>query len=108
MQSVVVPFDDNRLAAELFGEYDANLAMLEERLGVNAVAHGNVVTLHGTPVACQTAKHVLESLYARLEKGESVSPGDIDGAIRHAEPAFGVTPGANGGAPDEEIGRAHV
>lgn len=100
-QSIVVPFDDNRLAAELFGEYDANLAMLEERLEVNAVAHGNVVTLHGTPGACQTAKHVLESLYARLERGESVTAGDIDGAIRHAGPVSGPGPGGNGGSPEE-------
>jgi phosphate starvation-inducible PhoH-like protein len=88
--NLVVPFDDNRLAADLFGEYDANLAMLEERLGIQAVAHGNVVTLHGPETACALGKQVLEGLYARLEAGETIAPGDIDGAIRHAGASSGA------------------
>ena len=81
---LVVPFEDNRLAAELFGEYDANLAMLEDRLGIEAVAHGNMVTLRGSDHSCAVAKDVLEDLYGRLAGGENIGPGDIDGAIRHA------------------------
>ncbi len=92
--SLVVPFDDNRLAAELFGGHDANLALIEERLGVQTVAHGNIVTVYGSDAACATAKQVLEGLYARLEAGESLSPGDIDGAIRHANNGLGVVPAA--------------
>lgn len=83
----VVRLEDNRLAAELFGEYDANLALLEERLGIEAVAHGNVVTLRGAEAACALAREVLEGLYGRLETGETIGPGDIDGAIRHATAA---------------------
>ena len=81
---LVVRLEDNRLAAELFGEYDANLALLEERLGIEAVAHGNVVTLRGAEASCALAREVLEGLYGRLETGETIGPGDIDGAIRHA------------------------
>ena len=55
---LVVPFEDNRLAAELFGEYDANLAMLEDRLGIEVVARGNVVTLRGAKSSCALAKEV--------------------------------------------------
>ena len=90
-QGLVVPFDDNRLVADLFGEYDANLALLEDRLDVQIVAHGNVVTLHGPDASCAMAKQVLEGLYSRLESGESLTPGDIDGAIRHARAGSGVS-----------------
>ena len=94
----VVSFDDNRLVAALLGEYDANLAVLEDRLGIEAVVQGNVVTLSGQPHACAIAADVLQYLYGRLEKGETIGPGEIDGAIRHAQ-AAPVTPAsaANGG-----------
>lgn len=72
------------MAAELFGQFDANLAMLEDRLGIEAVAHGNVVTLRGTESDCTIAREVLEGLYVRLGAGESISAGEFDGAIRHA------------------------
>ncbi len=82
--ALIVPFEDNRLAAELFGEYDANLAMLENRLDINVVAHGNMVTLSGAESSCDIAREVLEGLYDRLADGETISTGDIEGAIRHA------------------------
>lgn len=37
------------------------------------------------------AKQVLEGLYSRLEAGESLTPGDFDGAIRHARAGSGVS-----------------
>jgi phosphate starvation-inducible protein PhoH and related proteins len=77
-------FDDNRLLADLLGEFDAHLSLLEERLGVQAVVHGNVVLLEGSESGCELARGVLEELYTRLKSGQSVGTGDIDGAIRHA------------------------
>jgi phosphate starvation-inducible protein PhoH and related proteins len=82
-----VPFEDNRHLNRLLGEYDGHLALLEERLGIDAHAHGNVVTLVGAAPACQTAREVLENLYARVRQGEDVGPGDIDGLLRHAADA---------------------
>ena len=81
---VVVPFEDNRHLNRLLGEYDGHLALLEERLGIEAQAHGNVVTLTGPAAACETAREVLEKLYARIRQGEDIGPGDIDGLLRHA------------------------
>jgi phosphate starvation-inducible PhoH-like protein len=81
---VVVPFEDNRHLNRLLGEYDGHLALLEERLGIEAQAHGNVVTLMGPPGACDTARDVLEKLYARVRQGEDIGPGDVDGLLRHA------------------------
>jgi len=81
-RQIELAFDDNRLASRLFGEYDQNLALIEKRIGVDAAARGNVVTLTGSEDATAQARHVLESLYARLLSGEELGQGDVDGAIR--------------------------
>ena len=81
---LVVPFEDNRHLNRLLGEYDGHLALLEERLGIEAQAHGNVVTLTGPTAACETAREVLEKLYARIRQGEDIGRGDVDGVLRHA------------------------
>ncbi|MGI9524819.1 MAG: PhoH family protein [Hyphomicrobiaceae bacterium] len=81
---VVVSFEDNLQVPRLLGEYDANLALIEDRLGVEARAHGNVVVLTGPETSCEIGRDVLEALYKRVTEGEQVGPGDFDGAIRHA------------------------
>lgn len=81
---LVVPFEDNRHLNRLLGEYDGHLALLEERLGIEAQAHGNVVTLTGPAAAAETARDVLEKLYARIRQGEDIGPGEVDGLLRHA------------------------
>ncbi|MEZ5876245.1 MAG: PhoH family protein [Hyphomicrobiales bacterium] len=80
----VITFDDNRVLSRVLGEYDAHLALIEERLAVRAHAQGNVITLTGPKDAIATAKQVLGELYNRVAKGEAVVAGDIDGLIRHA------------------------
>ncbi len=68
----------------MLGEYDAHLALIEDRLGIEAHAHGNVVVLSGSEAACEIARGVLEALYQRASKGEQITAGDFDGLIRHA------------------------
>ncbi len=81
---VVVPFEDNRRLTEMLGEYDSHLALMEDRLGIEAHAHGNVVILNGPETACDIGREVLETLYARASRGEHIGAGDFDGLIRHA------------------------
>jgi phosphate starvation-inducible protein PhoH and related proteins len=83
----IVTLDDNRLVAAVLGEHDANLALIEQLVGVTAVAHGNMITLTGPTAACATARKAIEALYARATRGESISAGDVDGLIRHARSA---------------------
>lgn len=84
---IVVAFDNNRFVGPLFGEFDQHLAMLEQRFGVEAVARGNQVLIRGAPSDCAKARLTLDMLYARIEQGHDIEPGDVDGAIRMAEAA---------------------
>jgi phosphate starvation-inducible PhoH-like protein len=82
--TLVVFFDDARRVRDLLGDYDANLAVLEDRLGIEAVVNGNAVSLRGPEASCEAAKAVLEQLYGRLGQGEAIGVGEVVGAIRHA------------------------
>jgi phosphate starvation-inducible PhoH-like protein len=96
---LTIPFEDNRVVAGLFGEYDANLAVLEDRLGISAIAHGNVVTLNGASGSIEIAREVLEELYERARNGEAIRPADVDGALRHAV-SQGAPAKSSASAPD--------
>ncbi|MFN0265179.1 PhoH family protein [Tepidamorphus sp. 3E244] len=84
MADKTLTFEDNRLASALFGQFDEHLALLEQKLDVEASARGNHVSLTGSAEACANAAEVLESLYSRLRKGEHIALADVDGAIRVA------------------------
>jgi len=81
---VVLAFDDNRLASQLFGQYGQNLALIERRLGVVAEQRGNHVTVAGSRDGVERARRVLEGLHERLQRGDELVAGDVEGAIRLA------------------------
>ncbi len=81
---VAVVFDDNHRARALFGQFDEHLAIVERDLHLEATARGNEVNLRGSAVATDQARRVLDALYARLEEGEEVHSGDVEGAIKQA------------------------
>ncbi|MEO1307818.1 MAG: PhoH family protein [Pseudomonadota bacterium] len=86
----LIEFPDNRLLIELCGEFDRHLAMIEQGTGVQIVRRGNQLILHGEGYERDRADQVLRGLYARLEAGRTVEPGDVDAAMRldpAAEPA---------------------
>jgi len=93
-------FDDIRLVRDLLGDYDANLAVLEDRLGVQAVVNGNAVSLRGPEQSRETARAVLEQLYGRLAQGEMIGVGEVVGAIRHART---IEPEAEAEPQDEKL-----
>ena len=78
-------FEDNRLAAQLYGDFDQNLALIEQRLGVSAAPRGNHVLIKGATGAVDQARRVLESLYETLEEGRAIGISDVDGVIRMIE-----------------------
>jgi phosphate starvation-inducible protein PhoH and related proteins len=103
---VTLAFDDNRLAALIFGQYDQNLAKLERRLDVEANANGNHVTLKGTPEACEYARRVLENIYERVRAGQPLTLGDVEGAIQEGALQGSLFPGDLGSGRQvfEQIG----
>jgi len=83
-EKLFLSFDDNQLAPLLFGQFDQHLAMLEQELDIDAVARGNELQLSGESTAVQQARIAMEHLYTRLQNGEQISAGDLDGALRLA------------------------
>ena len=79
---VQIEFPDNRLLIDLCGEHNRNLVAIESTLGVQLAHRGNVIAVHGEPAAQKRAAEVLRSLYARLEEGRPVEPGDLDREFR--------------------------
>ncbi len=82
LEHLVLAFEDNQLASALYGQFDENLALVETELGIEAVARGNELDIRGEPIAVRRARAALEHLYGRLEAGETLENGDVEGAIR--------------------------
>jgi len=78
-------FEDNKLAAQLYGDFDQHLALIEQRLSVQATPRGNHVMLKGGATSVDQARRVLESLYEQLEEGQQIEVSTVDGVIRMIE-----------------------
>ena len=81
-KAVTLQFNDNALLPLLLGDHDRHMVRLEQGLGVRLSCRGNRVAISGEPDRVQAAHAALTGLYKRLERGESVSGGDVDAAIR--------------------------
>ncbi len=75
-------FEDPQLAAQLLGDRDATLRILEQELGIGVHARGNEVRLFGSAEEVGIAHRVLEQLYGVLRDGGQVGPSDVRGAVR--------------------------
>ena len=96
LNETLLEFPDNRLLIDLCGEFDRNLAEIEASLDLNILRRGNELVLMGEETARLKARDALSSLYARLESGREVEPGDVTAAIRFGggSPATGIGHGA--------------
>ena len=93
-------FDRPQLMSQLFGEFDKNLLLLENRLGVYITARGNKVGLEGTAEAVASARDVLNGLYNRIIRGEIIDTGLIEAVIAmSAEPTLHGIISAEASAP---------
>ena len=80
-----VDFDDNRLAAELSGQHDSHLSILEDVLGVRIDPRGNRFCVAGEAGARAGAVRALTTLYERLRRGEPVGAEEVRAAARNAD-----------------------
>jgi phosphate starvation-inducible PhoH-like protein len=74
-------FERTQLLGILFGEFDRNLVAIENRLGVYISARGNRVQIEGEAEAAARARDVLVDIYNRIEQGQEVDSGMVDGVI---------------------------
>lgn len=84
MAHIVLTFDDNKHASALYGQFDQNLARIEQKLGVDVRSKGNQLTIKGDPTAAEQARRALDYLYELLQKGHELTPSEVDGAMRMA------------------------
>ncbi|WP_371223318.1 PhoH family protein [Roseovarius sp. 2305UL8-3] len=82
LQERVIEFPDNRLLIDLCGEFDRNLAEIEQKLSVQIMRRGNQLAVVGEEAAQTEAVEVLEALYQRLESGKPVEHADVDRELR--------------------------
>lgn len=82
---IVLTFDNNAYARSLYGQYDQNLALIEQQLGVDVRSRGNQITIKGEPVATQQARRALDYLYDLLSIADKeLETSDVEGAVRMA------------------------
>ena len=82
ISETLLEFPDNYLLIDLCGEFDRNLATLEEALDVQILRRGNQLAVIAEADQQAEAVRVLKGLYQRLEDGKSLEGGDIDRALR--------------------------
>lgn len=100
VHETLLEFPDNRLLIDLCGEFDRNLAQIEQKLGVQIIRRGNQLAIVGEPGLRTRADQVLKSLYSKLEAGRAIDAGEIDGEIRMGKPEERT---GNGGADQIEM-----
>jgi phosphate starvation-inducible PhoH-like protein len=74
-------FDEPAVLGALFGQFDANLVQLENRLGVFIAARGNRIQIEGGEEAVVRAREVLKGMHNRLQAGQELDAGAIDSLI---------------------------
>ncbi len=84
-KAITLQFSDNALLALLLGDHDRHLVRLEQGMGVKLACRGNRVQIAGDALRVEAAQGALNSLYRRLQRGEAVTPAEVDAAIRMSE-----------------------
>ena len=95
-----IEFEEATILGALFGQFDANLVQIENRLGVYIAARGNKVQIEGPEEPVARARDVLKGMHQRLISGQELDVGVVESLIAmSAEPTLeGIVSGA-GGAP---------
>ncbi|ANU07562.1 PhoH family protein [Paraurantiacibacter namhicola] len=78
---VEVEFEEQAVLGALFGEFDANLVQIENRLGVYIGARGNHVIIEGGEDEVARAREVLSKMHERLLTGQELDAGAIESLI---------------------------
>ncbi|MEM7780548.1 MAG: PhoH family protein [Pseudomonadota bacterium] len=79
--SAELSFENQSLLGALFGQFDANLVQVENRLGVYIHARGDKVLIEGPEDAVARSRDTLMTMYDRLAQGQDLDAGAIESLI---------------------------
>ena len=96
-KAVTLQFSDNTLLPLLLGDHDRHLVRIEQAMGVRLSCRGNRVAIAGDAARVDAAQSMLQGLWRRLERGESVGRPEVETAIRLAEADSDPHPPRRGG-----------
>ncbi|MCD6340050.1 MAG: PhoH family protein [Verrucomicrobia bacterium] len=91
MLSETLHFETPRLALQLLGNDPANLSVLQQELGIKAVARGAWIRLEGPPEAVGRARELLRALEERVRNGGAVRRHDFSQALAVVKDEGGET-----------------
>jgi len=74
-------FENQSLLVPLFGQFDANLVQVENRLSVFISARGDKVMIEGPEDSVARARDVLQAMYDKLALGQDLDEGAIEAII---------------------------
>ena len=84
-KAITLQFNDNMLLPLLLGDHDRHLVRIEQAIGVRLSCRGNRVAIAGDAARVDLAQGMLQGLWRRLERGESVGRPEIEAAIKLAD-----------------------
>ena len=92
-------FENQSLLVPLFGQFDANLVQVENRLSVFISARGDKLMIEGPEDSVARARDVLQAMYDKLALGQDLDEGAIEAIIAMTnEPTFdGIIKGPKAG-----------
>ena len=98
---VEMSFENQSLLVPLFGQFDANLVQVENRLGVFISARGDKLQVEGPEDSVARARAVIQAMYDRLATGQELDAGAIESMIAMSdEPTLdGIITGKGDGPP---------
>lgn len=97
-------FDEATILGALFGQFDANLVQIENRLGVFISARGNRAQIEGPEESVARARDVLKTMHQRLMNGQELDAGAVESIIMmSAEPTLEGIVSGDTGAPSVMI-----
>ena len=96
-----VEFDEPAVLGALFGQFDANLVHIENRLGVYIAARGNRIQIEGSEESVARARDVLNGMHQRLMMGQDLDAGAVESLIAMSnEPTLeGIITGTHDAPP---------
>jgi phosphate starvation-inducible protein PhoH and related proteins len=84
-KSVTLQFSDNTLLPLLLGDHDRHLVRIEQALGLKMSCRGNRIAISGDASRVDVAQALLQDLWRKLERGESVGRAEVEAALRLAD-----------------------